>query len=78
MVVCVLRSLYRTVHPLTFWFHSAGSCSAVNASGRLNPFLPEFIIPAEPLNAGDKMAAPGRSPKRAHNTTSSAFFRPKR
>ena len=43
----------------------------------LNPFLLEFIIPAEPLNAGDKMAAPGRYPKRARKTTSSAFFWPK-
>ena len=25
-----------------------------------NPVLPEFIIPAEPLYAEDKMAAPGR------------------
>ena len=44
---------------------------------KLNPFLPEFIIPAEPLNARDKMAAPERYPKRARNTTSSVFFRPK-
>ena len=42
-----------------------------------NPFLPEFIISAEPLNAGDKMAAPGRYLKQARNATSSAFFLPK-
>ena len=42
-----------------------------------NPFLLEFIISAEPLNAGDKMAAPGK-PKRVRNATSNAFFRPKR
>ena len=41
-----------------------------------NPFLPEFIIAAEPLNARDKMLAPGRYSKRARNATSSAFFRP--
>ena len=44
----------------------------------VNPFLPEYIISAGPLNAGDKMVAPGKYPKRARNTTSSAFFRPKR
>ena len=37
-----------------------------------NPFHPEFIILAEPLNAGDKMAAPERYPKRTRNATSSA------
>ena len=43
-----------------------------------NPFLPEFIlIPAEPLNARDKMAVPGRYPKWTRNANSSAFFRPK-
>ena len=35
----------------------------------INPFLPEFIIPAEPLCAGDKMAVPGRSPKRNTSVT---------
>ena len=38
------------------------------------PFVQEFIIPAEPLNAADKMAGPGRYPKWARNTPSSAFF----
>ena len=42
-----------------------------------NPFVPEFIIPDEPLNAGDKMAAPERYTKRVRNVTSSAFFQPK-
>ena len=39
-----------------------------------NPFVPEFIIPAEPLNAGHKMVAPGAYTKRACNAPSSAFF----
>ena len=43
----------------------------------INPFLPEFIIPAKPLNARDKMAVPRSYPKRARNTTSSAFNWPK-
>ena len=49
---------------------------ASSACTFFNPFLPEFIIAAEPLNARDKMLAPGRYSKRACNATSSAFFRP--
>ena len=51
---------------------------AARSCQEVNPFLPEFIIPAEPLNAEDKMAAPGRYPKWARNATSSAFVQPKR
>ena len=36
------------------------------AENVINPLVPEFIIPAEPLNSGDKMAAPGKYTKRAH------------
>ena len=32
------------------------------AEGGYNPLSPEFKIPAEPINAGDKMAAPRREP----------------
>ena len=68
----------RSKLPLSTTNGSLFKFSCVTITNALNPFLPEFIIPAEPLNAGDKMAAPGRSPKQARNTTSSAFFRPKR
>ena len=50
-------------------------CVCVHAC--INSFLPEFIIPTKPLNAEDRMMAPGKYPKRARNATSSAFVWPK-
>ena len=38
---------------------SARLCTECNC---FNPLVPEFKIPAEPTNAGDKMAEPRREP----------------
>lgn len=41
----------------------------------VNPLVSEFKIPAEPINALDKMAAPRRQPMSVR--ISSAFLQPK-
>ena len=43
-----------------------------------NPLVPEFKIPAEPINAEDKMAAPRRVPISLRITLFSPFLQPKR
>ena len=48
------------------------SCSAKVLD--FNPFVLEFIIPAELLIAADKTTAPEKYSKRAHNVLSSSFF----
>ena len=46
--------------------------------GMFNPLSPEFKIPAEPINAGDKMAAPRREPISLRITLYSPFLQPNR
>ena len=43
----------------------------------INPLVPKFKIPTEPINAGDKRAAPKRQPISVHITPSSAFLQSK-
>ena len=51
-------TIWCQLHPRPQWtLHRVGQFSI------FNPFLPQFIIPAEPLNAGDKMVVPRRYPK---------------
>ena len=38
------------------------------SENRVNPLVPEFKIPAEPISAGDKMVAPRREPISLHIT----------
>ena len=42
----------------------------------LNPLAPEFKIPAEPINAGDKMAVPSQEPISLRITLYSPFLQP--
>ena len=44
----------------------------------LNPLVPEFRIPAKPINAGDKVAAPWQQPMSVRITPPSAFLQLKR
>ena len=44
----------------------------------LNPLVPEFKIPAEPINTGDKMTAPRREPISLRITLYNPFLQPKR
>ena len=41
-----------------------------------NPLVQEFKIPVEPINAGDKMAAPRREPISLRITLYSPFLQP--
>ena len=43
-----------------------------------NPLSAEFKIPAEPINTGDKMAAPRREPISLRITLYSPFLQPNR
>ena len=64
--------------------HPVQSCQVSVAVGgdilvenpHVNPLSPEFKIPAEPINAGDKMAAPRREPISLRITLYSPFIQP--
>ena len=47
-------------------------------SNAINPLPPEFKIPAEPINTGDKMAAPRREPISLRITLYSPYLQPNR
>ena len=49
--------------------------SVMSSGYVVNSLVPEFIIPVEALNAGDKMTAPVRSKMQARNSLPGVSFR---